>query len=58
MEKYCPNCHTELISRADVHVCPRHAIGDCTYDAYQLNLNTHAEAPHIEGHRSSETAVN
>ncbi|MGY3569510.1 hypothetical protein [Vibrio paucivorans] len=54
MEKYCPNCHTELVDRANVHICPRHAIGDCTYDAYQLYLDTLADHPYPEENKSLE----
>ncbi|WP_295893480.1 hypothetical protein [uncultured Vibrio sp.] len=43
MEKYCPHCMTELVDRANVHICPRHAIGECSYDAYQLYLDAHTE---------------
>ncbi|USD62388.1 hypothetical protein J4N45_23755 [Vibrio sp. SCSIO 43140] len=36
MKHYCPHCNTELIERHQTHVCPRHDIGDCTYNALEL----------------------
>lgn len=42
MELYCPNCKTELIERSKNYVCPRHQIGECTYEPCHLD----------EGHQS------
>ncbi len=33
MKAQCPICRTELLERADSHICPRNTIGDCSYDA-------------------------
>ncbi len=32
MERYCPNCHTQLMERSLTYICPRHEIGECTYE--------------------------
>ena len=37
MELYCPNCKTELIVRNQQCTCPRHQIGECTYEPFDLN---------------------
>ena len=39
--KYCPCCSTELISRDDVHICPRNEIGEMSS----------VEQSHIEYHQ-------
>lgn len=36
MKTHCPICHTEMLERSNLHVCPRNDIGDCTYDAFSL----------------------
>ena len=36
MELYCPNCKTELIVRHQQCTCPRHQIGECTYQPFEL----------------------
>jgi hypothetical protein len=48
MEKYCPYCTTELVDSADVPTCPRHAIGDCTYDGYQLQQDSQKNLNSVE----------
>ncbi|CAH0537633.1 hypothetical protein [Vibrio marisflavi] len=32
MERFCPNCHTQLVERSTAYICPRHEIGECTYE--------------------------
>ncbi|MCL9780205.1 hypothetical protein M9194_02015 [Vibrio sp. S4M6] len=32
MERRCPNCNIELVKRSMTYVCPRHDIGECTYE--------------------------
>ncbi|NOI86555.1 hypothetical protein [Vibrio sp. 99K-1] len=47
--KYCPCCSTELISRDEVHICPRNEIGDCYFDGYeqsQLEYHKLKDYPH------------
>lgn len=39
MKPLCPICRTEMIERSSIHVCPRNDIGDCPYDA--LNMEEH-----------------
>lgn len=36
MKTLCPICHTEMLERSNIHVCPRNEIGDCSYDAHNL----------------------
>lgn len=36
MKTLCPICHTEMLERSNIHVCPRNEIGDCSYDAQNL----------------------
>lgn len=43
MQRFCPRCKTEMIERINVYVCPRHDIGDCTYDAFE-DLDGHGES--------------
>lgn len=38
--KVCPSCYSELVSRNGIEVCPRHEIGECRYDAYELHSQT------------------
>lgn len=45
----CPACHTEMTSRNGIHVCPRHEIGDCAFDAY-LEHEHYSRAPHTPHH--------
>ncbi|CAM3069994.1 hypothetical protein [Vibrio neptunius] len=33
MKPLCPLCHTEMLERSNIHICPRNDIGDCSYDA-------------------------
>ncbi|PFG57941.1 phosphonoacetate hydrolase [Vibrio sp. ES.051] len=39
MKKLCPKCHTEMIERSNVYICPRNDIGDCSYDAFEFTDN-------------------
>jgi len=36
MKQRCPICHTEMLERSNIHVCPRNDIGDCSYDALNM----------------------
>ncbi len=38
--KVCPSCYSEFVSRNGIGVCPRHEIGECRYDAYELHSQT------------------
>ena len=42
MKPLCPICHTEMLERSNIHVCPRNDIGDCTYDALSLEEDSPA----------------
>ncbi|WCP69397.1 hypothetical protein LYZ37_15355 [Vibrio tubiashii] len=42
MKPLCPICHTEMLERSNIHVCPRNDIGDCTYDALSLEEDSSA----------------
>ncbi|MCG9677618.1 hypothetical protein [Vibrio sp. Isolate24] len=36
MKPLCPICHTEMLERSNIHICPRNDIGDCSFDAFSL----------------------
>ncbi|USD34482.1 MULTISPECIES: hypothetical protein [Vibrio] len=39
MKPLCPICHTEMLERSNIHICPRNDIGDCSFDALSLGEN-------------------
>ncbi|WFB49657.1 hypothetical protein [Vibrio coralliilyticus] len=61
MKPLCPLCHTEMLERSNIHICPRNDIGDCSYDALGMEedepaiiLNQEAAMSELRSYSVSE----
>lgn len=49
MNNCCPKCNTEMVARSNILFCPRHDIGECSYDALSVEQKSYCFVPvHLE----------